>query len=346
MQRPDLQNIPNEVIEYIEYLESLVPQKKSANVRQPIETPPVVIPLAEEAPSASQIINISNLGFAKRTPRHLYIPQHRGGTGNPDLQIEQDDTQKLLSVTNDGDTLLLFTNLGRVFRLPSNRLEEKSNRQPGDWVWDRIELQSSERIAAVLPVIAAGYIAMVTRTGRVRTLRHHLFGEHMRTGMSVFSPAEHGEFVSACWTNGDQDLLICTKNGTAIRFSEKLVPPMGDQAIRLSESDEVVSITAVYPESDVFTATADGRGSLRQMSGFSANKSLGGGGKMLIKSDHVISSVAVKPDDHIFLLTKLGKVIRFPAAEMPVTDAPVQGVNCITLRGDEVISMIKSGRPE
>ena len=74
MQRPELQNIPNEVIEYIEYLESLVPQKKLANVRQPIETPPVVIPLAEEAPSASQIINISNLGFAKRTPRHLYIP--------------------------------------------------------------------------------------------------------------------------------------------------------------------------------------------------------------------------------------------------------------------------------
>lgn len=346
MQRPDLHNIPNEVIEYIEYLESLVLPKKSTNVRQLVETPPVVIPLAEEEPSSSQIINISNLGFAKRTPRHLYIPQHRGGTGNPDLQIDQDDAQKLLSAINEGETLLLFTNLGRVFRLPFTRLDEKSLRQPGDWIWDRVELQPSERIAAVLPVLAAGYIAMVTRTGRVRTLRHHLFGEHMRTGMSVFSPAEHGEFINACWTNGDQDLIICTEKGMAIRFSEKLVPPMGGQAIRLSESDEVVSVTAVYPESDVITVTADGRGSLRQMSGFSSNKSLGGGGKMMIKSDHVVGALAVKPDDHIFLLTKLGKVIRFPAAEMPLTDSPVQGVNCITLRGDEVISLTKSGRPD
>jgi len=82
------------------------------------------------------------------------------------------------------------------------------------------------------------------------------------------------------------------------------------------------------------------------MEGFAPNKSMGGTGKILIKSDHVVGITSALPDDHIFLLTRQGKIIRFPINEVPITDAPVQGVNCMILRNDEVISVIKSGRTE
>jgi DNA gyrase subunit A len=225
-------------------------------------------------------------------------------------------------------------------------LEDKGLRDSGDWLWDRIELDTGEKIAAILPVQATGFVAMVTRAGRIRTLRHHLFGEHMRAGMVVFSSLEHGELIGACWTPGDADLLVSTRNGMAIRFNEKIIPPMGDQAIKLSEGDEVIGVTSVYVDSEVFIITADGRGALRTMEGFASNKSMGGTGKILIKSDHVVGIASALPDDHIFLLTHQGKIIRFPINEVPLTDAPVQGVNCMILRNDEVISVIKSGRAE
>jgi DNA gyrase/topoisomerase IV subunit A len=82
------------------------------------------------------------------------------------------------------------------------------------------------------------------------------------------------------------------------------------------------------------------------MEGFAPNKSMGGTGKILIKSNHVVGITSILPDDHIFMLTHQGKVIRFQVGEIPMTDAPVQGVNCMLLRNDEVISIIKSGHTE
>ncbi len=345
MERPNLTNIPKPVVDYIEYLETLIGQIKSTKTT--ITTADSLnfdaLPLKPESPTTIQIISVSRLGFAKRTARHHYLPQHRGGTGNPDFQVDSVDAHAFLAVTNNSATVLALTNKGRVFRIPFSRLEEKGLREPGSWLWERIELDNDEQVACLLPVQATGFIVMVTRYGRIRVLRHHLFGEHMRPGMGVFSTQEHGELATACWTPGDADILVSTRNGMAIRFNEKIIPPPGDQAIRLSDGDEISGLAPVYSESDVFIATADGRGALRKMSGFAPNKSMGGSGKILIKSNHVIGIASIRPDDHIFLLTQQGKVIRFPVDEVPLTDAPVQGVNCMTLRGDEVISMINSG---
>jgi DNA gyrase subunit A len=131
-------------------------------------------------------------------------------------------------------------------------------------------------LIAILPEQAKGYVALVTESGRVRCLRHHLFGEHMRPGTEMFKFNEVGPLASVCWTNGDADLLIITQQGMGIRFGEKSISPQGDQGIRLSQDDKVVAITPVYPDSLVFIASSDGRGTLRLMSGFAANKSAGG----------------------------------------------------------------------
>lgn len=345
MERPDLSNIPQSVLEYIEFLESNIGQIKSINRdRAEASQSSDSTPLNPEPPTSAQILTLSKLGFAKRTFRHLYLPQHRGGTGNLDLEVDNVDEHLLAADLDKATTLLVFSNQGRVFRIPLTRIPEKALREQGEWIWERIELNTGEKAAAVLSLQAAGFVTMITRHGRIRSLRHHLFGEHMRPGMSVFSPQEHGDLVAACWTPGDADILVSTRQGMGIRFSEKSIPPLGDQAIKLAEGDEIASLAPVYDQTEVFIASADGRGATRAMNGFAPNKKMGGSGKILMKSNAVVGVVPVRPDDHIFELTRQGKIIRFPAHEVPVTEAPVQGVNCILLRGDEVISVIKSGR--
>jgi DNA gyrase subunit A len=176
----------------------------------------------------------------------------------------------------------------------------------------------------------------------VRTFRHHIFGDYMKPGTTFFNTRQFGTLASACWTPGDTDLFIQTRQGTAIRFSEKLVPPQGIVGIRLNQGDEVAAITSVYPDSGVFILSGDGRGTIRQMTGFAPNKSAGGGGKTAIKSDRVVAAFSTSPKDDIFILSELGKMIRFSAAEVPETEGVVQGVICMTLRGDACVAATRS----
>jgi DNA gyrase subunit A len=183
----------------------------------------------------------------------------------------------------------------------------------------------------------------VSASGRMRNLRHHLFGEHMKQGTAMYPFNDYGPLAAACWTNGDSDLLTVTRNGAGIRFSEKLIPPQGDQAIRLAGSDQVVGLTAVYDNSDVFVVGADGKGTMRSMSGFLPNKSMGGSGKQLFKNNRVVGVNAVNINDDLFIISQLGKIIRFRSDEVPTSDGVVQGVNCMSLRGDAVVAFISSG---
>jgi DNA gyrase/topoisomerase IV subunit A len=105
----------------------------------------------------------------------------------------------------------------------------------------------------------------------------------------------------------------------------------------------VIGITSVDENCGVFILGNDGKGTVRLMSGFAANKSPGGSGKLVIKSKSVIGAITIYPDDDIFIITKFGKVIRFKSDEVPPTEGVVQGVNCISMRADEVVSVLRSG---
>ncbi|HZW03345.1 MAG TPA: DNA gyrase C-terminal beta-propeller domain-containing protein, partial [Anaerolineaceae bacterium] len=141
---------------------------------------------------------------------------------------------------------------------------------------------------------------------------------------------------------GDADLLLVSRQGMAIRFNEKIVPPQGGQGMRMADGDELIAITAVYDDSGVFLAGADGKGTIRLMSAFAPNKSMGGSGKIAIRNDHVVGATAVAPADDLFLISQLGKIIRFRADEVPSTEGAIQGVNCMGVRFDEVVAVIKS----
>lgn len=343
--RPDLSQVSAEVRAYIEAIETELARHKTPKAERILTPDPSVSlePLdAAETPTTMSLFTLSAKGVIKRTARHAYLRQRRGGMGIFDLDTLQDDHPALLAVADKNQTLLVFTNQARVFRLPVSKLAESPIHSRGIALTDLIELTDNEFVAAVLPEQASGYVALVTEGGITRCLRHHFFGEHLKPGTALFTTRETGALAASCWTSGDSDLFIITRTGMAIRFSEKQLSPKGDTAIRLAGDDRVVGITPVDQEAGVFIISADGKGTVRQMTGFAANKTPGGSGKLAIKSNQVIGATTVESEDHIFLISRLSKIIRFHSTEVPPSEGVVQGVNCMALRGDEVVAMVRA----
>ncbi len=342
MIRPDLSGIPEEIRAYIEYLELQIARPAAkAPLKAAVES---AIPSGEitysETPGPLNMLTFSQAGAVKRTPRYLFPRQHRAGMGIFDLDVPDHDQIAFLSSVSFPGVLLLFSNKAKVYRYALEKIIESPVRSKGSLL-DRLALDSDEAIVAALPERAVGYVALASKSGYVRCLRHHLFGEHMRPGTAMFNTPEHGPLASVCWTNGDADLLLVSQSGIAIRFAEKSIPPQGVKGLHLAAGDQLVSVTPVDQDSQVFVASADGKGTLRLMSGFTPNKSPGGSGKILFKSTPVIGATTTAPDDDIFMISRLGKIIRFLADEVPPSEGSVQGVNCMSLRADEVVSLVK-----
>jgi DNA gyrase subunit A len=347
MQRPDLSNLDPVIRQYIDFLENRITEldsrKRIKSTEYPANNDKLETILQAEPSTTINIVSASKNGLAKRTYRHLFTPQHRGGMGVFDLDVNQPDHPAVISSINENQNLLIFTSHARVFRLNLSKFVDSPVRSKGQPLIDPYLIEENETLAAILPEKAEGNIAMLSNRGRVRSLRHHLFGEHMRPGTPMFNHKEFGELVSATWTTGNSDLFTVTRRGMAIRFPEKIISPQGDWGIKLADGDQAVSIAAVYADSGVFICSQDGKGTIRLMSGFAPNKSSGGSGKTAIKSDAVAGAVTIDQQTNIFLLTRLGKIIRFNSEEIPATEGVVQGVNVMSLRGDDIVAVAQSG---
>lgn len=341
-ERPDLSQVPAAVREYIEKLENelarLRPASRPARTR-PVHTEepePEIEPEPAEPPTTIQVISLTAAGLAKRTPRHLYSRQRRGGMGIFDLDAPDEDPPAVLTQADLSQFLLVFTSQARAFRLPVKQIAETPVRGRGAFILGRISLQTDERVVAALPDEARGAVALVSATGMVRHLRHHIFGEYMKPGTVLFDAARYGPLATACRAPGDEDLFITTSHGKAIRFAEKLVPPQGGAGIRLETGDTVTSVTAVNDDSRVFLVDSLGRGTVRLMAGFAPNKSAGGGGKIAMNTNNLVAALNVDQPGDVFLLSRWSKIIRFRIGEVPAKEGVVQGVNCMALRADEV----------
>ncbi len=344
MQKPDLTNVDPEVRAYIEFLEQKlslsVARKAVANADKPRDDTYAYT----EPPSTINIITFSTDGTVKRTQRHHYVRQHRAGMGVFDIETSGDDAPLFLACADESQTLLLFSDKARVFRYPVKKIAETPVRAKGQPL-DRVSLDPGESIVGAIAECASGYLALASQRGYVRCLRHHLFGEHLRPGTSMYNYNEFGPLASVCWTSGNDDLFLATKNGMGIRFSEKTLPPQGTRGINLAADDRLVAVTAVNSDSTVCLISEDGKGTNRLMEGFAANKSPGGSGKITMKATQVVAAFAVSPDTDLFILSQQSKIIRFLAEEIPSTPGVVQGVNCMLLRNDRVVAAITGTPP-
>lgn len=334
-ERPDLTGIPAEVIDYITTLENEIEalqRKPSAPADKP-EADPDIEP--QEPPTSVNILTLSKGGRLKRTFRHEYNRQRRGGMGIFDLELPAGDHPVWLAAVDEHQQMLLLTDRARAFHLPARRLPASQVRDRGASLHELIPLEPDERVVCILPNPSQGYLALLGENGYVRRLRNHIFGDYMKPGSSVLDLGSAGRLVAACLSSGEHDLLVLTRDGLGIRFAEKTVPPQGCPGIRLKDGDAPVAICGVRDSSGVFLLGSDGRGTVRQMAGFAANKAPGGGGKIAMKTDRMVGAVTVTEREDLFIISRLSKIIRFAAVEVPEKEGVVQGVNCMALRADE-----------
>jgi DNA gyrase subunit A len=338
IERPDLTHLPPEILAYIEHLEGELARLQRKDLpRQSAEAelPPLTL---SEPPTTIQMIILTAQGVVKRTPRHLYQRQRRAGMGVFDLDTSESDPPAILAAADESQSILLFTDQARAFRLPVSQFPSEPLRGRGESLALKLGLFPEEHLVAALPDMAKGAVALVSENGLVRYLRHHVFGEYMKPGTSMFNPRQFGKLTAVCRTPGDADLFIATRRGKAIRFSEKLIPPQGGPGIRLEENDTAVAIAAVNDESGVFLVDEEGDGTIRLMSAFNPNKSAGGGGKIAMHTDHLVAALTLENKADIFIISRLSKIIRILAEEVPAKEGVVQGVQCMSLRSDQVVS--------
>lgn len=339
LERPNLNNVAPEVKAYIEALEA-----KLARLQPRRESAASPDPEPGEPPTTLNMITISARGMAKRTPRHLYGRQRRGGMGIFDLEAAGGDPPAVLTVADENEVVLLFTDFGRAFRLPVASLAETAVRGQGQALTVMLQFRPHERIVAALPENGGAYAALVSQRGWVRRVRSSYLGKSLIPGTTFHDVKEGGYLTAVCWTPGDDELFMATRLGKGIRFLESQVPARGCLGMRVDVDDAAVAVTAVHPDSGVFLLSNDGKGTIRLMAGFSANKAPGAGGKVAMKTDHLVGAVSVSEEDDIFVISELSKIIRFRAEEVPPKEGVVQGVNCMTLRNDKVTALTASRR--
>lgn len=335
LERPDLAGVAPAVLAYIEALEAALDEADEESGRSVRSEAPLE---PSEPPTTKQMVTISANGVAKRTARHYYLRQRRGGMGIFDLDSAEGDPPAFLLSVDEGAGLILITNQGRAFRTEVRALPQTEIRGRGESLLTDFPLRSDEKLAIVAPDQGGAYLVLVSVRGQVRRIGHQYLGKSLQPGTMIYNISEGGAPAAACWTTGNDELLIATRQGKAIRFTERQVPVRGCLGLRVDPGDTVVGVAGAGETGGVFLATDDGKGTIRLFSGFTANKSPGAGGKVAMKTETLVSAHAVKPGDDVFVISELGKIIRFQADEVPAKEGVVQGVNCMSLRNDRAVA--------
>lgn len=355
-ERPDLTGLPQEVVAYIEALETAlqdVTVRERARTAERRSTRQIDDDAADfsEAPTTINVISISRNGRAKRTPRHLYGRQRRGGMGVFDLETGEGDQPAFLTLADEQSHITLVTSQGRALRVAVRDLPETPVHGRGESVFGSFRLREGEQLALVFADPADrtrdAYLAMVSARGHVRRIGHQYLGKNLQPGTVLYNVADGGEPAACCWTSGQDDLVLVTAKGMGIRFAERLAPVRGCLGMRVEPQDRIVAAAACTADDGVFLLSDEGKGTIRLMSGFSANKSPGAGGKIAMKAENVVGAVGVaaahmESGMDMFALSKLGKIIRFSGGEVPPKEGVVQGVNCMNLRADACVALAGS----
>jgi DNA gyrase subunit A len=335
MKRPDLSGVAPEILAYIAALEAQLETRRAhaeGGQNEAAFEP-------SEPPTTMNLITVSAGGVAKRTPRHLYGRQRRGGMGVFDLDAPEGDAPAFLILADVSAGLVVLTNQGRAFRAPVADIVEREVRSRGEALATRFPTRADERIAVMTPDAGGAFLVLVTERGHVRRIARHYLGAGLQPGTVLSDPREGGAPVAACWSSGNDELFIITRSGQAIRFAERLVPVRGCLGLRVDPGDRVVGVAAAPAEDGVFVLGQDGKGTVRLLTGFAANKAPGAGGKVAMKADVIVGIAAVDDHSDIFAISRLGKIIRFAVNEVPAKEGVVQGVNCMSLRADECVAL-------
>ena len=303
--------------------------------------------IAEE----DMVVTISHEGYIKRNPTTLYRSQRRGGKGVVGATTKEEDFVEHLFVSSTHAFLLFFTSTGKVYWVKVHEIPQGSRTAKGKAIINLLPLREDEKISSYLPVkeFQEGYyVVFATRNGLVKKTELMAYGNPRRDGIIAISLEEDDEVIGVKLTDGNQEILLSTKKGQAIRFSEEEVRPTGRgtygvKGVTLDEDDAVVSLEILNQEATLLTVSSGGYGKRSEINEYRV-QSRGGKGVITMrtteKTGDVISVRQVTDDDNLMLITDSGRIIRLRMSELRVIGRNTQGVRLFTVSSDERVASI------
>ena len=305
------------------------------------------------------VLTLTNAGYIKRLPADTYSAQHRGGKGIMGMATKEEDfIEKVISV-HSHSTVMFFTNTGKVQTLRAFQIPEASRTAKGTNLVNLLQLEKEEKVTALISVEGFSddeYLVMITRQGVIkRTLLSEY--EYQRKGGKIAINLDEGdELVSVIHTWGESDLLLATREGNAVRFSEQNVRAMGRTArgvrgITLKGDDYVIGAVLVSDEKTLVTITERGYGKRTPFDNFRVMKNRGGSGvvcqNVTEKTGRLAGILAVAEDDDLMLITDQGVIIRTPAADVSLLSRSAAGVIVMRLDSDRrIVNFTKVARED
>ena len=303
--------------------------------------------IAEE----SVAITLTHLGYIKRVSADTYKTQRRGGKGITGVTTRENDFVKNLIITSTHDYIMFFTNTGKAHKIKAYEIPDAGRTAKGTPAVNFLNLMQKERITAMLPVKEFAedkYLIAVTKQGTIKKTALAQFDTNRKTGLIAISLKDDDELIGINQTTGANDVLIVTRQGKCISFSEEDVRPMGRiaggvRAIKLDKGDEVVSMELVEPGQMLLVATKNGYGKRTAVEEYKLQVR---GGKGLLtydkskfkKTGELIGAMVVDEDDEILLINSDGIIIRIRANEVSKLGRATQGVKI--MRVDEEANII------
>ncbi|HET7657783.1 MAG TPA: DNA gyrase subunit A [Bacillales bacterium] len=302
-------------------------------------------------PQKNIVITITHNGYIKRLPIETYRLQKRGGRGIQGMGTNEDDFVEQLLTTNTHHTVLFFTNKGKVYRLKGYEIPEFSRTAKGIPIINLLQIEQDETVSAVIPIEtfdSEHYLFFTTKKGISKRSDLASFANIRKGGLIAINLREDDELIGVRLTDGNQDIVIGTRNGMAIRFHESDVRVMGRTAtgvkgITLGEKDEVVGMGILEGDEDILVVTENGYGKRTPAEGYRVQSR---GGKGLItcniteKNGPIVALKPVSLDDDLMIITVSGVIIRTEVGGISVTGRNTQGVRVIRINEGEKVATV------
>ena len=298
------------------------------------------------------VVTISHAGYAKSQPLTEYQVQRRGGRGKAATTVKDEDFIEKMFVAHTHDTLLCFSNRGRVYWLRVFELPQAGRNARGKPLVNLMPLEDGERINAVLAVKQFDdehFVFMATSHGTVKKTPLSAYSRPRPSGIIAVDLRDGDRLVGVGLTDGQRDLLLCSSDGKAIRFNESEVRPMGRDAtgvrgIRLGDGQRLISLVVVG-DGLILTASENGYGKLTPLEDFPSH---GRGGQGVIalqtteRNGAMVAALQVRTDEEIMLISSSGTLVRTPVDQVSIVGRNTQGVRLIRLDDGERLAGVES----
>lgn len=306
------------------------------------------------------VVALTHFGYIKRMPIDTYRSQKRGGKGISGISTREEDFVKQIFTTSTHDTVLFFSNKGKLYRLRGYEIPEAGRTAKGTAIVNLLSLDAGEKISAVIPISDfedSKYLLMATKNGLIKKTPLQEYNSSRKTGLLAITLKDDDELIDVRLTDGQDNVVLVTEKGLCITFDEKDVRPVGRSAqgvlgIRLDEDDTVIGMESIVSNNKGVTLlaiTENGFGKRTELDEYRV-QNRGGRGvityKITPKTGNIVGIRMAKEDDDVMLITNSGTIIRINVKDVSILGRATQGVTLMRTNENEKVVSIETVEPE